>query len=84
MAEDNKDEGSTDPFKIFLEEALERQRNAMMVNIPRILQGLPKDNASSSSSHFGSTRPFQIQVNFDIPIIEGQIDVYVIDKWLNI
>ena len=23
-------------------------------------------------------------INFDIPIFEGQIDAYVIDKWLNL
>jgi hypothetical protein len=28
--------------------------------------------------------PFKVQVNFDIPIFEGQIDVDVIDKWLNL
>jgi len=30
MADEKKDEGAGDPIKIFLEEALERQRNAMM------------------------------------------------------
>jgi hypothetical protein len=29
---------------------------------------------SSSSGHFGSTSPFKVQVNFDIPVFEGQID----------
>ena len=28
--------------------------------------------------------PFKVQVNFDIPIFEGQIDAYVIDIWLNL
>ena len=32
MAEEKKDEGAGDPIKILLEEALEKQRNAMMDN----------------------------------------------------
>ena len=27
--------------------------------------------------------PFKVQVNFDIPLFEGLIDVDVVDKWLN-
>jgi hypothetical protein len=30
-----------------------------------------KVGASSSSSHFGGTSPFKVQVNFDIPVFEG-------------
>ena len=40
--------------------------------------------ASSSRDHFGGTLPFKIQVNFDIPIFEGQIDADALDKWLNL
>jgi hypothetical protein len=32
MGEENKDEGVGDPIKLLLEEALEKQRNAMMEN----------------------------------------------------
>jgi hypothetical protein len=39
---------------------------------------------SSSSDHFGSSSPFKVQVNFDIPIFEGQIDVDDLEKWLNL
>jgi hypothetical protein len=39
---------------------------------------------SSSSSYFGGTSPFKVQVNFDIPIFEGQIDVNALEKWLNL
>jgi hypothetical protein len=38
MGDENKDEGAGDPIKIFLEEALEKQRNAMMDNFAQILQ----------------------------------------------
>jgi hypothetical protein len=27
---------------------------------------------------------FKVQINFDIPIFEGQIDADVVDKWLNL
>jgi hypothetical protein len=47
---------------------------------------MPTDNnkcISSSSDHFGSTSPFKVQVNFDIPVFEGHIDAEALDKWLN-
>jgi hypothetical protein len=42
---------------------------------------LPTSDASTSS---GGTAPFKVQINFDIPIFEGQIDADVVDKWLNL
>ena len=38
MGDENKDEGIGDPIKIFLKEALEKERNAMMDNFAQILQ----------------------------------------------
>lgn len=84
MANEKKDEGAGDPIKILLEEALERQRNAMMDNFAQILQRLPRSGASASSSYSGNATPFKVQVNFEIPIFEGQIDADVVDKWLNL
>jgi hypothetical protein len=56
----------------------------MMENFSHILQRLPiKTHASSSRGHFGGTLPFKVQVNFDIPIFEGQIDADALEKWLN-
>jgi hypothetical protein len=28
--------------------------------------------------------PVKVQVNFDIPIFDGQIDAGVVDRWLNL
>jgi hypothetical protein len=81
MVGENKDDGTGDPFKMFLEESLERQRNEMMDNFAQILRRLPTSDTSTSS---GGTTPFKVQINFDIPIFEGQIDVDVVDKWLNL
>ena len=82
--EEKKDERARDPIKIFLEEALEKQRNRMMDNFAQILQWLPIDDTSTSNNHFGGSTPFKVQVNFDIPIFEGQIYVDIVDKWLNL
>jgi hypothetical protein len=76
-----KDDGSRDPFKILLEESLVRQRNEMMDNLAQILRRLPIGEASSSRVH---ATPFEVQVNFYIPLSEGLIDVDVVDKWLNL
>jgi hypothetical protein len=37
--------------------------------------------AYSSSGH---ATPFKVWVNFEIPLFEGLIDAYVVDKWLNL
>jgi hypothetical protein len=84
MGEEKKDEGAGDPIKMLLEEALEKQRNAMMDNFAQILQRIPTGDASTSNSHSRGATPFKVQVNFDIPIFEGQIDADVVDRWLNI
>jgi hypothetical protein len=74
-----------DSINMLLEQALTRQRDEMMEIFSHILQRLLiETGASSSKIHFGSTSPFKVQVNFDIPIFEGQIDVDALDKWLNL
>ena len=39
---------------------------------------------SSSNNHTRGATPFKVQVNFDLPIFEDQIDANVIDRWLNL
>jgi hypothetical protein len=81
MEEEKRDDGERDPFKLFLEGGLAQQSNKMMDNFAWILRRLPIYNTSSSSGHVA---PFKVQVNFYIPLFEGQIDVDVVDKWLNL
>jgi hypothetical protein len=80
MGDEKKDDGVGNPFKMFLKEALVQKRNEMMDNFAQILWRLPTTDTSSSSDH---ATPFKVQVNFDIPLFEGLIDVDVVDKWLN-
>ena len=57
----------------------------MMENFSHILQCLSiASGAYSSRGHFGGTSPFKVQVNFNIPIFEGQIDADALGKWLNL
>ena len=53
----------------------------MMDSFAKILRQLPTRDASSSTR---GAAPFKVQINFDIPIFEGQIDADAVDKWLNI
>jgi hypothetical protein len=85
MVEEKKNDGADDPINLLLEQALMRQRDEMMENFSHILQHLPITScASSSSVHFGGTSPFKVQVNFDIPVFEGQIDAEALEKWLTL
>ena len=68
MGEENKDEGVGGPIKLFLEEALKKQRNAMMDNFAQILKRLPTGNTSTSNNHSGEATPFKVHEKFDIPI----------------
>ena len=81
MKWENKYDGIGDPFKLLIEEGLKQQRNAMMDSFEQILRQLPTGDTSSSNE--GAT-PFKVQINFYIPIFEGQIDTNVVDKWLNL
>jgi hypothetical protein len=81
MGDKKKDNGARDSIKMFLKEALARQRNEMMDNFVQILRQFPTGEASSSSGH---ATPFKVQVNFYIPLFEGLIDADVVDKWLNL
>jgi hypothetical protein len=42
---------------------------------------LPTGEASSSSDH---ETPFKVHINFDIPLFEGLIDAYLVDKRLDL
>jgi hypothetical protein len=81
MDDENKDDGTRDHIKMFLKEALTRQRNEVMDNFAHILRRLPTREASSSSGH---ATPFKVQVKFDILLFEGLIDANAVDKWLNL
>lgn len=84
MVEEKKYEKNEDPFKTFLKESLQWKRNMMIEYLSHILQQLPTRNKSSSGSHSRDATPFKMQVNFDIPILEGQIDGDTINRWLNL
>ena len=60
MGEEKKDEGARYPIKIFLKEALEKQKNAMMDNFAWILQWFPTDDASTSNIRSGGATPFKV------------------------
>jgi hypothetical protein len=81
MVGENKDEGTRDPFKMLVKESLMQHRNEMMDSFAQILQRLPTGDTSSSN---GGATPFKVQIKFDIPIFEGQIDTDAIEKWLNL
>jgi hypothetical protein len=53
----------------------------MMDSFVQILRWLPTGDTSSSR---GGTTPFKVQIKLDVPIFEGQIDTYVVDKLLNL
>jgi hypothetical protein len=85
MVEENKNDRAKDYINLLLEKTLTRQRDEMMKNFSHILQHLSITIIlSSSRGHFGGTFPFKVQVNFDIPIFEGEIDADALEKWLNL
>ena len=56
-----------------------------MDNFTHILRWiLEAATAPSTSSRFGDATPFKVQVNFDIPLFEGNINADSLDNWLNV
>jgi hypothetical protein len=85
MAAEKKNDGAKDSINLLLEIALAQQRDKMMENFTHILQHLPiATDTSSSSDLFGGTSSFKVQVSYDIPVFEGQIDANALEKWLNL
>ena len=41
-------------------------------------------DAPLKSIHFRDATPFNEQVNFDIPLFQGEIDSNALDNWLNV
>ena len=58
----------------------------MMANFDLILrrQLMATTEEYSTSIHCKVDAPFKVQVNFDIPLFEGWIDVDALEKWLNL
>jgi hypothetical protein len=56
----------------------------MIDNFAQILQRFPTSGAFASNNHSGGATPFKVQVNFYIPIFEGQTNIDVTDRWLNL
>jgi hypothetical protein len=56
----------------------------MKDNFSQILQRLLSRDTYLSSGLLGGLSPFKVQVSFDIPISQAQIDVDSLDKWLNL
>jgi len=56
----------------------------MMDSFAQILQRLPRGDTLASNNYSGNAIPFKVQVSFEIPIFEGQINVDAVDKWLNL
>jgi hypothetical protein len=85
MAEEKKNDRADDLINLLLEQALTRQRDKMMENFSHVLKcPLIASDTYSSSDHFGGTLPFKVQVNFEIPVFEGQIDAKALEKWLTL
>jgi hypothetical protein len=83
MPEEKRDERAGDPIQLLLKESLTTE-GEMMEIFAQILRRLPTiANQSSSSGHFGGVALFKVQVNFDIPVFECQIDANALERWLN-
>jgi hypothetical protein len=57
----------------------------MVDNFTQILRRLPTTmEAPSTNSDFGGATPFKVQINFDIPLFEGEMDADVLEKCLSL
>jgi hypothetical protein len=53
----------------------------MKNSFAQIIRRIPTSDTYSSN---GGVTTFKLQIKFNITIFEGQIDIYFVDKWLNL
>ena len=85
MVEEKINDGAEDPIKSLLKEALAWQRDDMMDSFVDILLRMPTmGNSPWTRKCLGDETPFKVQVDFDIPLFQGQIVANSLDTWLNV
>ena len=83
MAEEADNRHATDETEQLIEKALALQRTEMLTKFREIFMRVTTNlGESSTQSHFDKISPFKVQMNLDIPNLEGKIDMEFVDNWV--
>lgn len=85
MAEEANNKHATEETKRLIEQALAQQRTEMYEHFNEILARLTSSFGStlvsnSTRNAFDKASPFKVQMNLDIPNLEGKIDAEFVDN----
>ena len=83
MTEGYNNRHATDETDQLIEKALARQQTKMFTQFSEILMRVTANSGESlTRPHSNKIIPFKVQMNLDIPNLEGNIDVESIDNWV--
>ena len=83
MAEEVDNRHTTDEIEKIIEKSLAFQQTEMFSQFIEILMRFTTNfGESSTRSRYNKINPFKVQMNLDIPNLEGKIDVESIDNWV--
>ena len=83
MVEEENNRHATDETKQIIEKALARQWTEMFTQFSEILMRVTSNSRESSTQHHSDKIiSFKVQMNLDIPNLEGKIDAESIDNWV--
>ena len=83
MVEEAYNRHATNETKQLIEKELARRRTKMFAQFSEIfLRVTTNSRESSTHSHSNKIIPFKVQMNLDIPNLEGKIDAEPVDNWV--
>ena len=83
MTEETNNRHATDEREQLIEKELAHQWTEMFTQFSEILMRVIANSGESSMRyHFDKINPFKVQMNLDIPNLEGKIDVKSIENWV--
>ena len=83
MAKEVDNRHATNEIEQLIEKALDRQRTKIFTQFNKILlRDTANSRESSTRTHFDKISPFKVQMNLDIPNLEGNIDMESVNNWV--
>ena len=83
MAKETYNRHATNETKQLIEKSLAHQWTEMFTQFSKILLRFTVNFGESlTQSHYDKIIPFKVQMNLDIPNLEGNIDMEFVDNWV--
>ena len=83
MVEEADNRHATNEIEQLIKKSLARQRTEMFTQFNQIFMRVTANSGEfSTQSHSDKISPFKVQMNLDIPNLEGKIDAESVNNWV--